>query len=333
MDRAVTRRIAGTAALVLVFALAFAWLTSRYQQPSGTITITAEMGNAGSGLVPGSDVKFLGVRVGRVAALDYTDGRATARIQVFPQDVCLPAPSGLELVVTAKTLLGEKQVELSAAEGHVAGEEPCLAEDDHVVAAAEPTELQAVIDELNRVFGAIDPDDLAAIFEAFAQQRGEEEVLQENIRLGSELSEFGARTAEQNIANLRKLAGIAEALEPRARDLTRLNANLDEATAILREREGDLSDTLQVTLEFSTGLAEFLETSEGIIDGLMQSGDIIGGVLEDNQDSIGSLIEGLILYGQGLGRGGLLLDDGSEWAPFKVFLSFDFEGLLNGLVP
>jgi virulence factor Mce-like protein len=319
--------------MVLLLAVGYAWLSSRYQQPAGTISITAEMGNAGSGLVPGSDVKYLGVRVGRVADLDYTGGKATAKIQIFPQEVCLPAPTGLVLVVTAKTLLGEKQVELAAAEGHTAGEEPCLAAGDHVVAAAEPTELQAVIDELNRVFSAIDPDDLAAIFEAFAQQRGEEAVLQENIRLGNELSEFGARTAQQNIDNLRRLAGIAEALEPRAGDLTRLNANLAEATAVLREREGDLSDTLDVTLDFATGLAEFLETSEALIDGLMQSGDIVGAVLEDNQDNVGSLIEGLIVYGQGLGRGGMLLDDGSEWAPFKVFLSFDFEGLLNGLAP
>ncbi|MDX1510077.1 MAG: hypothetical protein R3249_01910, partial [Nitriliruptorales bacterium] len=147
---------------------------------------------------------------------------------------------------------------------------------------------------------------------------------------GTELSDFGGRTAPQNIENLRRLAGIAEALEPRAGALTRLNAHLDEATAALREREADLAATLDATASFATGLAEFLETSEDLIDGLMQSGDVVGAVLEDHESDFGSLIEGIILYGQGLGRGGLLLDDGTEWAPFKVFLNFDFEALFGG---
>jgi ABC-type transporter Mla subunit MlaD len=187
-----------------------------------------------------------------------------------------------------------------------------------------------VIDELNRVFAAIDPTDLAEIFEALAEQRDEAEVVQGNIAAGNELAAFGARTAEQNLLNLRRLADIADELAPRADDLTRLNANLDEATAVLREREGDLSDTLDVTATFAEGLAEFLETSEDLIKGLMQSGDLIGAVLEDNADNVGGLVEGIIMYGQGLGRGGLLLDDDSEWAPFKVFLHFDFEALLMG---
>lgn len=315
-----------------MLAAAWVWLVSRYDQPAGTITFTAEMGNAGQGLVAGSDVKFRGVRVGRVAGLDYTDGRATAQIQIFPQDVCLPGPDALELVVTAKTLLGEKQVELAAAEGHVLGEGSCIEDEDHVVALTSPTELQRVIDELNRVFGAIDPTDLAEIFEALAEQRDEAEVIQGNIAKGNELAAFGARTADQNLANLRRLADIADELAPRADDLTRLNANLDEATAVLREREGDLSDTLDVTSTFAEGLAEFLETSEDLIEGLMQAGDVVGAVLEDNAENVGGVIEGIIVYGQGLGRGGMLLDDGSEWAPFKVFLSFDFESLLAGLI-
>lgn len=314
---------------MLVLAAAWVWLVSRYEPPSGTITITAEMGKVGQGLVPGSDVKLLGVHVGRVAALDYIDGNATAQIEIHPQDVCLPGPEFLELFVTAKTLLGEKQVELSARDNRALGSEPCLQEGDVVVADRDPTELQRVIGELNRVFAAVDPTDLAEVFEALAEQRDEAEVIQGNIAKGNELAAFGARTAEQNLLNLRRLADIAEELAPRADDLTRLNTNLEEATAVLREREGELSDTLDITSSFAEGLAEFLETSEDLIEGLMQAGDVVGAVLEDNADNVGGVIEGVILYGQGLGRGGMLLDDGSEWAPFKVFLEFDFESLLE----
>lgn len=318
MDQVVVRRILGTASAVLVIALGYLGMKWRYAPPPDSYTVTAVLGRAGSGLTQGSDVKARGVRIGQVASLAYDDGTATAVLRL-EDDPRLPAPEDLTLVVTAKTLLGEKQIELTFPEDRF-GHEPFLMAGDTLVAARPPTELQEVLDELTPFLDAIDGQDLATIVDALGEQEGEGPAIAENIELSQRLADFGQRTAQQNLENLAALADIAAALEPRAGDINRLNNAVAEATRVLREQQLDVRRNLESLTRFATGFAELLEVEEPTIDRLMRTGDRIGAVLERQAPHIANLIHGLYTYTSELGKHGGDLDDGSEYAFFRILI-------------
>ncbi len=323
MDPTLVRRVAGTAAAVLVLAFGYLGMKARYAPPAGSYTVQAVLGRAGVGLTPGSDIKVRGVKVGSVESLAYEDGRATAVLRFDPKPR-LPAPEELTMAVTAKTLLGEKQIELSFPdEAFDSG--PRLEAGDQLVADRQPTELSEVLDRLEPFVAALNGDDLGTIIEALGEQQGEADTIVENLELGSKLAAFGERTAEQNLANLNKLADISDALAPVADDMTRLNANLPEATRVLREEQDRITSSLDALTQFSRGFAEFLEVEEPTIDRLLRSGDVVGAMLERQQNRIGDLVYGLYLYFSGFPHG-IDLNDGTEAAGFKIFINLDEGG-------
>jgi phospholipid/cholesterol/gamma-HCH transport system substrate-binding protein len=322
MDPTLVRRISGTAAAVLVVALAYLGLEARYAPPAGSYEVRAVLGTAGIGLTSGSDVKVRGVRVGEVARIDYVDGRAIATLRFQPEPQ-LPSPRDLHMAVTAKTLLGEKQVELTFPD-EAYGEPPFLAAGDTIVTDREPTELAAVLDRLQPFVDAIDSRDLATIVDALGEQQGEADTIVANLELGQQLAAFGERTAEDNLANLRRLADIADALAPVADDMTRLNAALPEATRVLREEQARITTNLEALSRFARGFAEYLEAEEPAISRLLRSGDVVGAMLERRQDQVGDLLYGLFLYFEKFPHG-IDLDDGTEGGAFKIFMQFEEE--------
>jgi phospholipid/cholesterol/gamma-HCH transport system substrate-binding protein len=329
LDPTLTRRIMGTAAAVLVLAISTVVLDLRYAPERGSYEVTAELGRAGSGVRQGTDVKVRGVAVGRVAAVDYVDGVATARLTLDPEPR-LPTADQLELVVTPKTLLGEKQIDLSFTDAEL-GEAPFLEAGDQLVASRQPTEITEAIDALEPFLAAIDPHDLASIVDTLGDQQGEGEVIAENIELGQELSAFGARTAPATLDRFRAFTDVSDALTLAVPDLTRLNTTLPEATAILSERQADIRTNLDTVSRFSRTFTEFLEVEEEVISDFLVTSQPVGDVLERQQDQIGELLNGVFMYSRALGSGGLLLDDGSEFAPFRIFIDpeeFDVAQLL-----
>lgn len=329
LDPTLLRRILGTAAVVLILALSTVILDFRYAPVSGSYEVTAELGRAGSGVRQGTDVKVRGVRVGEVAELSYTGGVARARLTLDPEPR-LPPSDRLELSVTPKTLLGEKQIDIGFADDGF-GQGPFLEAGDTIVASRQPTELTEAIDALEPFLAAIDPQDLAAVVDTLGDQRGEGEVIGENIELGQQLAEFGERTAADTFDRFRAFTDVSDALRLAAPDLARLNSTLPEATAILTERQDDIRANLETVSSFARTFTETLVVEEPVISRFVITSQPVGDVIERQQDQLGELINGIFLYSRALGSGGLLLDDGSEWAPFRIFVDpdeFDFVQLL-----
>ena len=317
-DSIVVRRIMGTASAVLLLAVSTVIMEARFAAPAGSYEVTADLGRAGSGLRAGNDVKVRGTNVGEVAEVFYEGGRARAVLTMDPEPP-LPPAEELELVVTAKTLLGEKQVELSFDDG-LFGTEPTLSAGDVILADRQPTELSEAIDVLVPFVEAIDPQDLATIVETLGAQRGEGERIAENIELSQELFAFGSRTADDSLERIRAFADIAEALAPATEDLGRMNRALPEATAVLTERQAEIRSNLETASRAARTLTAFLDTEEDTISRFLRTSQPVGDVIERQAPEIGNLINGLHLYVRSLGMGGMLLDDGSEWAGFKIFL-------------
>ncbi|WP_157041980.1 MCE family protein [Nitriliruptor alkaliphilus] len=321
MDPTLVRRIVGTASAVLVIALSAVVLEARYAPPAGSYEVVAELGRAGSGVRQGTDVKVRGVAVGRVAETMYEDGVALARLTLNPEPR-LPVADQIDLVVTPKTLLGEKQIDLSFPEGSL-GEGPFLQAGDRLVASRSPTEITEAIDALEPFLRAVDPQDLATIVDTLGDQRGEGEVIAENIELGQELANFGARTAPDTLDRFRAFTDVSDALTLAVPDLTRMNTALPEATAVLVERQADLRRNLDTLSRFSNNFVEQLEVQEPVISRFLRTSQPVGEVLVRQQDQIGELLNGIFMYSRALGSGGILLDDGSEWGAFRIFIDED----------
>ena len=334
MDPVLVRRILGTASVVLLLAVSTVILEARFAPPSGSYEVTADLGRAGSGLRPGTDVKVRGVNIGEVSEVRFEDGRARATLTLLPEP-SLPPADELELVVTAKTLLGEKQIEISFDDERLeAG--PTLQAGDTIVATREPTELAEAIDVLQPFIAAVDPEDLATIVDTLGAQQGEGERIAENLEVSQELFAFGAETADDTLARLRAFSDVSEALAPATDDLGRLNRTLPDATALLTERQAEIRSNLETVSRAANTVSAFLDVEEQTISRFLRTSQPVGDVLERQADEIGSMVEGAALYMESLGSGGMLLDDGTEWAGFKIFVDleeFDLEGELCREIP
>lgn len=328
MTGQLARRFAGTAAGLLLIGLVVLLFEYRYAPAASTYTVEVEFGDAGSGLIKGSDVKARGVRVGQVDSLAFQDGRATGVIRL-DSDTQLPGPDDIELVVTAKTLLGEKQVELRFPDEEF-GQEPFLQAGDQLTAAREPTELNEVLAVLEPFLDSVDAEELATVIDTLAEQEGEAEVFAENLELTAELTQFGARTSDQTLDNLEDLADIAAALRPTLdEDFDRIRAALPESTRLLREQPDDINTAMVALSQFSVEFAELLEVEEDRINRFLVTGDPFGAMLERNHNEISSLLDGVDLYMRLLGGASGLLDDDTVFAYFRLFVTEESQDPIN----
>ena len=318
VDANIIRRLMGTAGVVLLIGLGTVGWRFASAPPEDSYTVNAVLGRAGSGLNVGTDVKVRGARIGQVESIDYVDGEARAVLRLRGEPA-LPPPDQLRLVVTAKTLLGEKQVELSFPDEAFGGEER-LEAGDTIVADRQPTEVSEVLDVLEPFFDAVDPNDLAVLVEALGAQRGEGEAIAENLDLGQQLAAFSAENAERQLEQLRQFADVAEAMADRADDLTRLSRALPQATRPLTERQAAIRANLDALSRFSVGFAEFLEVEEAQLSRMMRSGDVVGAVFERQILEVGEIVYGLYRYMYKLGHHGGNLTDGTEYAFFRIYI-------------
>lgn len=319
MNELLTRRLLGTAAAIIIVSLMTVGIANRYAPDADSYTVDVVLGRAGVGLTEMSDVKARGVRIGSVDSLAYEDGMATAVLRI-EGDVRLPAPDDLRLLVTAKTLLGEKQVELEFPEERFESP-PFLEQGDLLVAAREPTELAEVLDTLTPFIDAINGEQLATIIDALADQQGEAEVIAENLELGVELLEFAETTADQTLDNFDDLADVAAALTPSLADSQdRITAALPEATRVLRTQPEQVARALTSLSDFSNRFAGYLEVEEDAIGTLLDISDPVGEVLERRAPELAGMIDGASDYGRLLGGAAGLLNDATVFGYFRLFI-------------
>ncbi len=324
-DPVVVRRIVGTASAVLLLAVSALALDARFTTP-GAYEVTAELGRAGSGLRAGSDVKVRGVRVGRVAEVRIADdGAAAATLELEPEP---RLPDDVVPVVTPKTFLGEKQVELRT--GRELGA-PFLEAGDVLAAPAQlqPIEPVAVVDEVGTLLRDLDEAKLAAFVDALAAfDLDDAERFGEGIDAGAELAEFLARTAPEQTERLGDAALALDALADASGDLTRLARQLPDGAAPIVDNRQALGDTIDSVEPFAATVGEFLEVEEEAVGALLAVGDRIGEVLDPRLHEVGSMVHGIYRYALMFGQAGGQLDDGSVFANFRAFLGEEGEFLL-----
>lgn len=208
---------------------------------SATARAYAEFGRCGQGLREGGDVKLRGVLVGRIGGLDAAaNSTCVVAMDLFPSSLDeIPANIGAQ--VRAKTVFGEKWVELLYPDDPL---EDRLAAGDtiHRGRTIDPLEVETILNVAVPLLEAVDPEKLSGALRALAQGfSGHEEAASRAIRRG------------------------IEALEPLNRNKALVEEGIDqlyEASAVLEDVDDDLLTSLSnltVVNRFATSNTRLIE--------------------------------------------------------------------------
>lgn len=317
-ESATVRRLAGAAAVIVVLALCLLAFRFMASPPSGSYEVRAILGEAGTNLSAGSDVKVRDVAVGTVARIDLDDqARAVATLVIWPR---YRIPEDVDVTVNSKTLLGERYVELvphgPLDEGAALSAGDVLRTDDERV-----VEVQDLVDAIDPLLAAIDPLAAGRIIDELGSFTPDDaRIAARNLEVGAELADFGAATAEEQIDRLSAVADLTGELARAADDWNRLDRSLPRWVSLLPDRQAAIRTNLEALSSFSLTLAEFLEVKETTIAELLRATTVVNGVIAAQPHELASLVDGIAQYAFKFSVHGGSLNDGTEHGYFRVFI-------------
>lgn len=333
MSSTPVRRVLGLLAAIALVAAGKVVFDQLTGPPAGSYQVTVRLGHAGNGLDAGSDVKVRGILVGQVTDIRLGDNaQAVATLTIFPGP---RLPADVTPVVTSKTFLGEKQVELRPAAPRLTAGDP-LAAGAVLETARRPTEVEELLTAVQPVVEAIDPAELAAVVDTLgAFDRADARIAGRNIELGARLTDFGAETAAAQLDRLSTLADITGELSTVAGDVNRLNASLPRWVSVLPDRQPTVRTNLERLAVFSRVLNEFLQTEEDSIADVLEVTTTVNGVLAGQADDLSRFVFGVFRYAKRLGTHNGVLVDGTDHGWFRAFVGGEgqAERLCDSLPP
>ena len=301
---------------IVLLALLSALLSMKLKGDFGdTISVTAELQNAGGSLKPGVDVKMRGMAVGKVGALTAERGHVTADLDI-EREHSGRIPGSVQARVLPASVFGTSYVDLVIPEG--TGGAPSLQSGDVVRqdSSQGTVELQTALDSIDQLVDALGPSELATALHTVASVldgRGED--------LGRAIDEFTVLVdrfeplVPKLQSDLRLLAINLEAFRGNAPELLeatddgRITLNkladrsdeldelLDSGTTLLQESDAFLTSTeadYLKALDLSVTLVDALyDGRTGLRDTLLETGRVTKSLLSVLEDGYGR-VEGYL---------------------------------------
>jgi virulence factor Mce-like protein len=243
----VRRRMLGLA-LVMSVVLFLALTVAIYQKVlTSTVDVVLRAESTGNQLMPESDVKVRGMRVGEVREIRAVDGGAEMHLALDP-DKADQIPANVSARLLPKTLFGERFVSLELPRkpsGAVLAAGDVIQQDR----TQGSIELEKVLADTMPVLQAIRPDELAATLNALNQAlEGRGRPLGETLtQLNTYLDGLNP-SVPQLRDNLRELVGVANTYEQAAPDVLTALRNLSTTSRTLVDQRQNLNAlTTQLT--------------------------------------------------------------------------------------
>jgi phospholipid/cholesterol/gamma-HCH transport system substrate-binding protein len=238
------------AALLASLLVAFAVLTYLSYTAAfvSTDTVTVSSPRAGLVMDQGAKVKYRGVAVGKVEAIDYAGDQARLTLAINSDDMHF-IPSNAAVRIAGSTIFGAKSVEFIPPR---TPSPTSLRPDAHVAASAVALEVNTLFESLIDLLHKIDPVELNGTLSALA-----EGLRRHGDDLGDTLSGLNtlARQANPELPALqhdfRKAAVVTGVYADAAPDLTRVIDNLPTINRTVVDQQRDLNDTLLATIGLS----------------------------------------------------------------------------------
>jgi phospholipid/cholesterol/gamma-HCH transport system substrate-binding protein len=325
-----TRRqnvLTGAIALLLLVSAVTVGVKAAFGAFDGGYRIVGTFDSAGQGLLPGSDVKINGVKIGSVRRIDLVDRKAQVVLTINDGE---HVPVDSVARIRAKTLFGEKFVDIDVSDAdEVKG--PFVAAGGSLAHTEGGFELEAVLTDLYPVLKAIDPDELFTVLHTLAEGAdGLGEQVNRTLVNGAVLGQTFADNADLTAQFLEDFAKLSDELGGRADDILDLAKSANVALPTLNAGEDDVVSLLQQTGRLSADVADLLEAHQPFVDAAIPGGSKTLQLLYDQRDSVVPLVVGLRQYLETLSSA-IRIDvgDGSLMAAVKGVLGGD----LCGLVP
>ena len=249
------------AALLAGLIVAFAVLTYlSYTAAFASVdTVTVSAPRAGLVMDKGAKVKYRGIQVGKVEAIDYSGDQARLTLAIN-SDAMHYIPSNATVHIAGNTIFGAKSVEFIPPQ---APSPASLRPDAHVAASAVQLEVNTLFQSLVDLLHKIDPVELNGTLSALSEGlRGHGDDFGETL---SGLNTL-ARQANPKLPALqedfRKTGIVANTYADAAPDLTTVIDNLPTISKTLVNQQDNLNDTLLATIGLANNAYETLQPAE-----------------------------------------------------------------------
>ncbi|MEE6175232.1 MCE family protein [Mycobacterium sp. 050134] len=249
------------AALLASVLVAFAVLTYlSYTAAFASVdTVTVSAPRAGLVMDKGAKVKYRGIQVGKVEAIDYAADQARLTLAISSDDMHF-IPSNATVRIAGNTIFGAKSVEFIPPQ---TPSPTSLRPDAHIAASAVALEVNTLFQSLIDLLHKIDPVELNGTLSALAEGlRGHGDDL------GGVLAGLNtlARQANPKLPALqedfRKTAIVTNNYADAAPDLTTVIDNLPTINRTVIDQKNNLNDTLLATIGLANNAYETVEPAE-----------------------------------------------------------------------
>jgi virulence factor Mce-like protein len=310
-------------AFLLVAALGagmFFSVKARYGSYGDYYFVNVDVPRIGQLMRVGADVRERGVIIGTVSdiALRGHEARMTLRIEDEYR-----VPSTARAVVSLKTLLGDKFVDLRFEDFS-----PPYLRGGETIAGSVGPELEDALESGVEVLTALNPDDAAEVIHELATaSRGHGEDIARGIDANADLSTTFAITLDPQLRGLRAFRVLFQELRTRAEDLNELADAVNEGAPVYasdRARE-ELRRVLTLLVPMSNHLADLLILDRASWDRMMDSGDRVLQTIADRPQGLADLVHGAYRYVFKLSPPPPPVGDGREMAPFAALIGGEDE--------
>ena len=270
--RFTAKQLANIAVVTIVGLVATAWAVFglakiRFDDPK---TVRVRLASSG-GALPGAEVTYLGVPVGRVAAARLLPDPLELRLEVRPKG---PMPRDLSAVVRQKTALGEPYVDLVPASPDAKPGDP-----DGVVIPLERTTVPRSLDQLltqaDQFLADVDPKDLQRLVEGGSGLAGRDDDLRAMVDSGARIGDVLSRRRAELGDLLASSGALVEALDTHRDAVSASLSSGARVTKVFADHTDDLVRILEVGGDLGEAGADLMRRTradwEGVLMGLEAS--------------------------------------------------------------
>jgi virulence factor Mce-like protein len=250
--------------------------------------VTADFARAGQLLRPTSDVKVRGVLVGEVTRIDIeATGSAKVSMRLVPDQ---KLPDNVHATIRAKTLFGEKFVELSIPP------EPTSHNLRHGSVIPEsrttpPLEVETILGKAVPILNAVDPEQFAGALHALAQAFvGNTDQLRSATLQSERLLTGTERTLPNFERNLVHLKHFSAALDQSDTDLLRALDGLTTVGNVLRAHPDEFRATVRNLVPLATDLGDILSARQHDLGVLAGQGRAVLQQVSDRASKLPSVV-------------------------------------------
>ncbi|MFC5826493.1 MCE family protein [Nonomuraea insulae] len=250
--------------LIVLLALLAAGAGYLVLEPAGTVRATAYFDRA-VGLYPGSDVRVLGVRVGRVSAVTPEGGRVRVELEY---DAGRKVPADAQAVIVARSVIADRYLQL--APPYTSG--PALADGATMREGRSPVEIDEALRAYDELVVALGPRGANA-----------EGALSRLLQVSA--GTFGGR-GESAGATVRGLSDAVSALAGSGDDASRTVRDLAVVTGAMARDDAEIRAFMKDLAGVSRQLDGEREELRAVLRGLSGTLTRVAGFVEDNRGEI-----------------------------------------------